>query len=188
VKDVSAPNRSHISYHKAINPNPDTDFIAAGGPENYAWNVIRSEADELMFKHAGKCGVKNFDGVKVTAVNFTPLISTDSSLPSTGPLKTDSSTTDSSVSNPGRPTSAIWSKKDGSSGTIKFEYIVDASGRAGLMNTKYMKNRNYNKSLKNVAIWGYWKGAAKYAIGTERNNSPYFEALRGMFAFLALMI
>ncbi|KAB8295897.1 hypothetical protein EYC80_008718 [Monilinia laxa] len=131
-----------------------TDFIAAGGPENYAWNVIRSEADELMFRYAGKCGVKNFDGVKVTAVNFVPLISTDSNPP----------TVDTSVPNPGRPTSATWSRKDGSSGTIKFEYIVDASGRAGIMNTKYMKNRNYNKGLKNVASWGYWKGAAKYAI------------------------
>jgi hypothetical protein len=31
-----------------------TDFLAAGGPQNYSWNVIRSEADELLFRHAGK--------------------------------------------------------------------------------------------------------------------------------------
>lgn len=131
-----------------------------------------------MFKHAGKCGVKNFDGVKVTAVNFVPLISTNSSLP----------TVDTSQASSGQPISATWSSKDGSSGTIKFEYIVDASGRAGIMNTKYMKNRNYNKGLKNVASWGYWKGAAKYAIGTDRNNSPYFEALRGTLLSIKSLI
>lgn len=137
-----------------------------------------------MFRHAGKCGAKNFDGVKVTAVNFIPSISSNNP----NPPSTDPSTTDAQESNLGRPTSATWSKKDGSSGTIKFEYIVDASGKTGIMNTKYMKNRNYNKGLKNVASWGYWKGAAKYAIGTDRNNSPYFEALRGMFACHILIV
>src|ERR1700743_1382918 len=36
-----------------LNDKPEgfTDFIAAGGPGNYAWNVVRSEADHPMFQH-----------------------------------------------------------------------------------------------------------------------------------------
>lgn len=43
-----------------------------------------------------------------------------------------------------------------------------------------MKNQKFNQGLKNVAQWGYWKGAGKYAEGTRRENQPYFEALTGM--------
>jgi hypothetical protein len=52
--------------------------------------------------------------------------------------------------------SAAWTRKeDGTSGVIKFDYIVDASGRMGIMSTKYLKNRHFNQGLKNVASWGY---------------------------------
>ncbi|KAH8804523.1 CrpH protein [Xylogone sp. PMI_703] len=141
-----------------------TDYIAAGGPEAYTWNVVRSESDELIFRHAGKCGAKIFDGVKVDSVEFAE--SSGIEVPE-----------DSKVANIGRPTSATWSRKDGSTGTIKFDYIVDASGRVGIISTKYLKNRKYNQGLKNVASWGYWKGTGKYAVGTAREGQPYFEAL-----------
>lgn len=45
-----------------------TGFIAAGGPDNYAWNVIRSEADELMFRYAGECGASIHDGMKLNTL------------------------------------------------------------------------------------------------------------------------
>jgi len=158
-----------------INAQVDTDFIAAGGPNNYAWNVIRSEADELMFRHAGKSGAKIFDGVKVNTLDFVP-------------LDGESASTDFKTDVPGRPVSATWSRKDGSSGVIKFEYLVDASGRAGLVSTKYMKNRKYNQGLKNVASWGYWKGASQYAEGTSRQNVPFFQALTGTYSYHPLLI
>jgi flavine halogenase len=127
--------------------------------------VVRSESDDLMFRHAGKCGAKIFDGVKVNELEFKP---SGIEVPA-----------DSKVGNIERPVSAAWSRKDGSSGAIKFQYLVDASGRVGLVSTKYMKNRKYNQGLKNVASWGYWKGAGKYAVGTKRENQPFFEALTG---------
>ena len=146
-----------------------TDFVGAGGPGNYGWNVVRSEADELMFRHAGKIGAKVFDGVKVNTLDFVPLEGEDAM-------------TDSKAELPGRPVSASWSRKsDGSSGVIKFEYLIDASGRAGVMSTKYLKNRKYNQGLKNIANWGYWKGTTQYAKGTDRENVPFFQALKGMF-------
>ncbi|KAF7362166.1 hypothetical protein MVEN_00562700 [Mycena venus] len=62
-------------------------------------------------------------------------------------------------------------------GTTTFTHLIDASGRAGLMSTTYLKNRHFNSSLKNIAVWGYWKGAGSYGVGTSREGAPWFEAL-----------
>jgi flavine halogenase len=140
-----------------------TDFVVNAGPDSYAWNVIRSESDDLIFRHAGKCGAHIFDGVKVESINFVPLEGKDAYM--------------NEDPNPGRPISATWSKKDGSTGEISFEYLIDASGRAGIVSTKYLKNRSFNQDLKNVASWGYFRGAIMYGVGTPKENQPYFEAL-----------
>ncbi|PHH67804.1 hypothetical protein CDD82_1108 [Ophiocordyceps australis] len=142
-------------------PESYTDFIAAGGSQGYAWNVIRSEADELLFKHAGECGVKTFDETKVASIEFAPR---EADAPENQPF--------------GRPVSATWTRKDGSSGVIAVDYIVDASGRNGLLSTRYLKNRAYNQGLKNIANWAYWKGAGVHGVGTFKEGAPYFEALK----------
>lgn len=64
-------------------------------------------------------------------------------------------------------------------GTTSFDYLIDATGRAGIMSTKYLKNRHFNVSLKNVAIWGYWVDVGSYGVGTKRQGAPWFEALIG---------
>lgn len=141
--------------------------MAAHGPNGYSWNVVRSESDELLFKHAAQSGAQAFHGVKVNALEFEPY---DGEFPEGG-----------KVANPGRPVAANWSAKDGSSGTIAFKYLVDATGRVGITSTKYLKNRKFNEGLKNLAIWGYYKGACPWAEGTPRENQPYFEGMRGKF-------
>ncbi|KAF6219189.1 hypothetical protein HO133_005014 [Letharia lupina] len=105
-----------------------------------------------------------FDGVKVDSIESVP-------------SDNQNGTVDSGILHPGRPVSASWSRKDGSSGQIKFDYLVDASGRAGLVSTKYLKNRKNNQGLKNIANWGYWKGAGEYVPDTPRQGQPLFEAL-----------
>lgn len=128
---------------------------------------MRSEADQLMFKHAGENGAQVFDGVKVNSIEFEQI---------------DGLTVDPSLSELGRPVSATWScKATGEKGSITFEYLIDATGRAGLVSTKYMKNRRYNQGLKNVASWGYWSNAGSYGVGTPREGDPYFEAIEGMY-------
>lgn len=149
---------------------PDTDFLAAGGVGNHAWNIIRSEADDLLFRHAGESGARIFDGVKVTSLGFAP-----------GDGK--NGTKNAEGVDLGRPISASWSRKDGHSGTIRFEYLIDASGRAGIVSTKYIKNRRYNPGLKNIATWGYWEGAGTYGVGTRREGAPFFEAFQGISCF-----
>lgn len=83
--------------------------------------------------------------------------------------------------NPGRPVSATWARKDGTSGSITYKYLVDASGRQGILSTKYLKNRKFNNNFKNAAIWAYWKSDNVYGPGTHMECSPYFEALDGEF-------
>jgi hypothetical protein len=47
------------------------------------------------------------------------------------------------------------------------------------MSNRYLKNRRFNASLKNVAMWAYWQNTGVYARGTAAEGSPYFEALSG---------
>ncbi|KAL8778776.1 MAG: hypothetical protein Q9213_007256 [Squamulea squamosa] len=147
-----------------LNAKPEvyTDFVAAGGPEGYAYNVVRSEADHLIFKHAAKSGAQTFDQTKVDSIEFEPT----------------EETWNNDLPNPGRPVSAKWSRKDGSSGVIKFDDLIDASGRVGMVTTKYLKNRKYNQGLKNIATWGYFKNTGYYGVGTYKEGQPYFEALQ----------
>ncbi|KAG7090997.1 hypothetical protein E1B28_010064 [Marasmius oreades] len=139
-----------------------TDFVAIG-QENSSWNVVRSEFDELLLKHARSCGASIFEQTRITSLTF---------------AKDD----------PTRPVSATWvyspspdaisnSPKE-TFGTIDFDYLIDASGRAGIMSTKHLKNRYFNQSLKNIAVWGYWKNVGSYGCGTPRAGAPYFEALK----------
>lgn len=147
-----------------------TDFVAAGGAGNYSWNVIRSEADHLIFKHAGESGAKTFDKTKVTAIEFEPQ------------HKGLNGHANGSTTGVGRPVSASWSQKENEgAGTIRFKYLVDASGRAGLVSTKYTKNRRYNQGLKSIATWGYWEGAGTHGPGV---GDPFFEAIAGNYCII----
>ncbi|KIY53484.1 putative halogenase [Fistulina hepatica ATCC 64428] len=128
-----------------------TDFVSLN-PDNGAWNVIRSEFDELLLRHASDCGVKVFEGVSAESIRF-------------------------DASDPTRPVAVTWSSDRGVSGILRFDWLVDASGRRGIMATKHLKSRKFTKSLQNIALWGYWTGGRKYAPGTTRENAPWFEAL-----------
>ncbi|KZT50406.1 FAD/NAD(P)-binding domain-containing protein [Calocera cornea HHB12733] len=131
-----------------------SNFTALLGKAGTSWNFKRAEFDEILLRNAEKCGAKVFEQVGVSSLDFQ-----------------DADTAK-------RPLAAHWKHTpSGSSGQITFDYLIDASGRTGLMSTKYLKNRRFNASLNNVACWGYWKGTGRYMPGTERDNAPLFEAL-----------
>ncbi|KAK0431601.1 hypothetical protein EV421DRAFT_1893324 [Armillaria borealis] len=117
------------------------DFTA-NGPDNVVWNVVRSEFDDLLLRHAVALGVHVFCHMKDDALVF------------------------QSWCIPTRPVSLAWSKVDEMQGSVSFNWLVDASGRNGLMSMRYLKNRSFNKSLKK-----------RYVPGTKRENAPWFEAL-----------
>ncbi|KAJ6630160.1 FAD/NAD(P)-binding domain-containing protein [Mycena sp. CBHHK59/15] len=129
-----------------------TDFISRD-PGNWSWNVVRSVSDELMLRYASRCGANVIEETKVTEIEF------------------------KGTGEEAQPVAALWKNKAGETGKITFDYVIDASGRNGLLSVKYAKTRLYNDTLKNVASWGYWKGTGKYLPGTPRENSPFFEAL-----------
>jgi hypothetical protein len=59
----------------------------------------------------------------------------------------------------GRPTSARWATRNGDeNGEIAFDYLIDASGRAAVMATRYLRNRRLNHGFKSVAAYSYWVG------------------------------
>lgn len=98
----------------------------------YSFQVTRAEFDHLLLEHAKDQGVHVFEGTLVRSIAFERE----------------------------RPTSAIWEQVDDSSkhGEISFDYLIDASGKAGLMATRYLKNRHAHEAFQNVALWGYWEG------------------------------
>ena len=104
----------------------------------YSFQVIRSEFDHLLLEHSKNQGVKVFEGVEIRSIDF----------------------------DGDRPRSVTWAEVGGEkkTGEISFDILVDASGRAGLMAMKYLKNRHYHDSFQNVAIWGYWKGAGRMSF------------------------
>ncbi|KAJ7215671.1 hypothetical protein B0H12DRAFT_1241973 [Mycena haematopus] len=130
-----------------------TDFIG-GDLGNAPWNVERSEFDEILLRHAAESGARICEGVQITGISFSP-------------------------DDEKRPVSAQWKSDVGSEGEVCFDWLVDASGRTGIMSSKYLKNRKFNPALKNIAFWSYWSGAGKYGVGTTRENSSFFEALTG---------
>lgn len=188
----------------------DTDFVALGCNNN-AWNVVRlvtllvlslaqslsqvrSEFDQLLMNHARTSGVSVYELTKVTSVSFCPAdpskpisvtwCHTPPPTPISPPASPSTSKTPIKIDQP--PTS-----QGGPlliNGTTTFDYLIDATGRAGIMSTKYLKTRHFNVSLKNVAVWGYWVDAGSYGVGTKRQGAPWFEALTGKTLHLSLSL
>ncbi|KAF7324077.1 hypothetical protein MKEN_00630100 [Mycena kentingensis (nom. inval.)] len=148
----------------------DTDFIPAGA----AWNVERAEFDEILIRNGAKNGVKVFEGVTVDpgSMEFACADAKPEEL---------------------KPVALSWKSDRGTAGRTSFRYLVDASGRNGIMSvrasfldshgrssgvqTRYLKNRKFNKALRSVAFWGYWTGQGVYAPGTRRENAIWLESL-----------
>jgi flavin-dependent dehydrogenase len=107
----------------------------------YSFQVVRSEFDHLLLEHAKSQGVKVFEGMEIRSLSF----------------------------DGDRPRSASWSQIVGGSdtGELSFDYLVDASGRAGVIAMHYLKNRRYHNAFQNVAIWGYWTNAGRMSFAPE---------------------
>ncbi len=121
------------------------NFGEMSGNCTYSYQVVRSEFDQLLLDHARSQGAKVFEGVEVRGLNF----------------------------DGDRPRSAVYIHKEGNNGStgtqgeIGFDFLVDASGRAGIMANHYLRNRRYHQVFQNIAIWGYWENADRLATGRE---------------------
>lgn len=110
------------------------DFGELRGRHTYSFQVERSRFDHLLLRHARSQGAAVHEGVEVQSLDFDET---------------------------GRPCRAHWVQRGdpGANGTIAFDYLIDASGRNGIMATRYLRNRKYHGVFKNVALWGYWEDA-----------------------------
>jgi len=150
---------------------------------------VRSEFDQLLLNHARASGAAVYEQTRVDAVHFDPSdperpvsVSWTHTPPQGLPSPPASPTTStfarilrrfSSTEEPAHTSGGAVQ------GTTAFTHVIDASGRAGLMSTRYLHNRRFNASLKNIAVWGYWKEVESYGQGTQRSGAPWFEALTG---------
>lgn len=122
-------------------------FNELGDDTAYAWQVVRSEFDEILLSHAAGLGADVNQGLMVRELEFED----------------------------GRPVSATWVRSRGArqSGTIRFDYLIDASGRGGVMASRYLKSRRFNEMFRNIAAWRYWAGAASLPGGPEGSTGVF---------------
>ncbi|MBV9452011.1 MAG: tryptophan 7-halogenase [Streptosporangiaceae bacterium] len=99
------------------------------GGDVRAWQVDRADFDQVLLEHAASQGVAVQQGATAKAVTFAG----------------------------GRAVGAEWLHA-GERRSGRFDYIVDASGRSGLLSAQHFKNRQPNEVFRNVAIWGYYQG------------------------------
>jgi flavin-dependent dehydrogenase len=114
-------------------------FGELSGQNSYSFQVIRSEFDQCLLDHASSQGVQVFQGIEVSEVLF-------------------------DQADPERPYAAILSPADNPNERqeVTFDFLIDASGRAGVMSSRYLRNRYYHEVFKNVAIWGYWRNTKRF--------------------------
>ena len=119
----------------------NVNFQQLKSNHNYGFQVRRDEFDQLLLEHAKSQGVKVFEGVEVKKLSFED----------------------------DRPQNAAWSQVVGekNTGEISFDFLIDASGRAGIVSTRYLQNRQEAKAFQNIATWGYWKNAKRLPDGFE---------------------
>jgi flavin-dependent dehydrogenase len=121
------------------------DFATADEvPQPQAWQVPRATFDELLLRHAGRCGAQVHERHRVTAVAFEPHGVTVTVLPSPDPaaLPTDA------PSPPAR--------------RVRARAVVDASGRASLLALRFAL-RKHEPDLANVAIFSHFAGVPRTA-------------------------
>jgi flavin-dependent dehydrogenase len=99
-----------------------------------SWQVDRYEFDKLLLDHAAACGAEVRTGVSAKSVSF---------------------------DDGGRPASVECVSDIGERFTIAdFDYLIDATGRNGLLSTRHLDNRRPEPTLRNIAVWGYWRDTA----------------------------
>jgi flavin-dependent dehydrogenase len=138
-------------------------FAEIGAKGSHSWQVPRADFDELLLRHAQELGVDVREGVTVKDIEF----------------------------DGDRPVTARWTRSDSAAagpakaaeGRIGFDYLVDASGRFGLL-ARHFSSRRYHDAFRNVAAWAYW-ARAKAADGPS-GSTGVFSMPEGWFWTITL--
>lgn len=98
--------------------------------EAWSWQVERDVFDDILLRNATAQGAEVIEQATVTNVVF----------------------------DGDRPTAVEWTA-DGQVHTTPVDYLVDASGRAGVLAKQQVIERQQHPAFRNVAVWSYWEGA-----------------------------
>jgi flavin-dependent dehydrogenase len=107
------------------------DFADLPGPST-VWQVERADFDKVLLDNARKQGAEVIEGAKVTEVHF----SGDRAVAADYQLAGDDRRRD-----------------------VEFDWLIDASGRAGLLSVGHFRSRTKHRIFRNAAIWGYFRDA-----------------------------
>jgi flavin-dependent dehydrogenase len=100
------------------------------GMGEYTFHVDRARFDQILLEHAAELGATVLQPARVTALHV----------------------------DGDRPTGADVALDGGETVRIDARFVVDASGRAGLL-TRRFGTRVVDPILRNIATFGYWRGA-----------------------------
>jgi flavin-dependent dehydrogenase len=116
------------------------DWSKLVDPDAWSWHVDRATYDDILLHNAADQGAKVIEGATVKGVEF----------------RGD------------RPVRASWVKQgDSAVHQTEFDFLVDASGRAGVLSRQHFDMRRPHEVFQNVAVWSYWEGARPLPGGPE---------------------
>lgn len=98
----------------------------------YAFFVERAKFDDILLRHAERCGAEVREGCTVTQLHFEK----------------------------GRAVGVAYRDEEGTTHRERARFVVDASGQSALV-ARRAQLRLPVRGLKNVALWSYWEGAAR---------------------------
>lgn len=109
---------------------PWSVYFEEFGDDAHSFQVIRSEFDEILLRHAESCGVKVWEGHEVIE------------------LRRDEQ---------GRATGVVYRDPSGTRRELGARYVAVASGLRDLR-LDQANPRLYDDLLNNIALWAYWRG------------------------------
>lgn len=116
------------------------NWAALVDAEAWSWQVDRAEFDEILLRNAADQGAEVVEGATVRRVVF---------------------------DEDDRPTAVEWAAAgEDLVRTTEFDFLVDASGRTGLL-AKHFKMRRAHNGFRNIGIWSYWTGARLHPDSPE---------------------
>lgn len=119
--------RQAFAFHHAI-----------GARHDHAYQVLRADFDELLFRNAAQKGAKTLENIRVTQAEF----------------KT------------GAPTLITAQDKAGMEHRFSARFVLDASGRDGFLATR-KRRRNADKNNSTAAIYSHFRNVPRREAGME---------------------
>ncbi|WP_328392918.1 NAD(P)/FAD-dependent oxidoreductase [Nocardia sp. NBC_00416] len=108
------------------------NWAALVDAEAWSWQVDRAEFDKILLDNAAEQGTEVIEQATVKRVVF---------------------------NDEGRPNAVEWTLAgDSAVRTTECDFLVDASGRAGIL-AKHFNMRRVHDGFRNIGIWSYWTGA-----------------------------